>query len=72
MSEDKAGREKIYYEYYIYSTPRFTGEPIDEEYEVHQVLHSWLSNGTHNFIIVFRRPFPKPLSPTDNKEKGDS
>ena len=57
--ETEAKREIVKYEYWIRSTPRFIGEPVDEFWEIHQVFHSWLPNGAHNFIVVMRRPYPK-------------
>jgi hypothetical protein len=68
MSE--AVREIINYEYWIYSTPRFIGEPVSEFWEVHKVFHSWLDNGLHNFIVVLRRPFPAHPN-QDSKVKDD-
>lgn len=60
MMNDQAMREIINYEYMIYGTPKFIGEPVSEFWEIHKVFHSWLSNGSHNFIVVLRRPYPKP------------
>lgn len=61
----EAAREKVIYEYMIYSTPRYIGEPITEDWEVYKVFHSWLDNGSHNFIVVLRQPYPN-----NNKEKS--
>lgn len=57
--QDQLGREIIHYEYWVYSTPRFIGEPVSEDWEIHKVFHSWLDNGAHNFIVVLRHPYPK-------------
>ena len=69
MSE--AVREMVNYEYQFYSTPRFIGEPVSEFWEVHKVFHSWLDNGSHNFIVVLRRP-TQTKSPNKSKEKDKS
>ena len=60
--EEQAMRERIDYEYLIYSTPRYISEPVDESYELHKVFHSHLDNGSHNFIVVLRRPYWKEVS----------
>lgn len=51
---DQPARKKIRYEYRIKSTPEYTSD-IEEQWEVYNVFHSYLSNKEHNFIIVFRR-----------------
>lgn len=56
---ETASREIIKYEYWFISTPRFTHDFIDETWELHQVFHSWLPNGSHNFIVAFRREYKR-------------
>jgi len=60
MGDNPPSREIIYYEYWIYSTPRYIGESVDEFWEIHKVFHSYLDNGQHNFIVVLRRPTERP------------
>lgn len=64
--DNQASREVIEYEYRIESTPKYIS-PINEFWEIHQVFHSYLPNGHHNFIAIFRRQ----LKPAPTKE-GDS
>jgi hypothetical protein len=54
---EQLSREIIKYEYMIYSTPKFIGEPVDEFWEIHKVFHSYLDNGHHSFIVVLRKPY---------------
>lgn len=57
----ETAREIIQYEYRFESTPKYLSEDINEFWEVHKVFHSWLDNGSHNFIVVLRRPLERKL-----------
>ena len=54
MMNDEFCKEIVRYEYKVLSTPHYT-DYIEESWDLHKVFNSWLQNGCHNFILVFRR-----------------